>query len=329
MLRQAQHERDIFDLIGMKKKIVIIGLGSIGKRHARLLLEEGYDVVAFRSGTQKGNDLQLPEIFSWNELFKLKPDACFITNPTHLHLKTVQPCLEAGIPVFLEKPIDMSCENLDACLSMLKERQLPTYVAYVLRFHPVVKALREELQGKKVFHVRGVCTSYLPSWRAGEAKQYYSAHASQGGGVILDVSHEFDLMDYLLGPLEEIKGNFSRLSHLTENAEDFVDCFMRSKTGAQINLHLNFLSHHRERRLVIDTEKGCYKGDLLAGKLSFLSEKEESWEKQYHFHSDDLFREQIRYFFDHLHDPTMMNNLVDAAPLYRKIIAMREGKSLL
>src|SRR3989344_5974566 len=143
-------------------KIIFFGLGSIGQRHAQILLKNyHHELFAFRSGAvDKKNPLGIREVYSWEEVKRLKPDIAFITNPTFLHIETALKCAEIGCKLFIEKPVGSNLENLDKLIKIVKDKNLATYVAYCLRFHPVIKKLKEYIKKIKPVYVRAVCSSY-------------------------------------------------------------------------------------------------------------------------------------------------------------------------
>lgn len=307
-------------------KIILFGLGSIGLRHAKLLKEMGrHELIAFRSGKKgAGNPLGIREISSWQEMDKIRPQAALISNPTSLHIETALPCAEREIPLFVEKPINNSTKELERLLALVRKAKTASYVAYVLRFHPVITALRTELEERKNLTVHFVCKSWLPDWRKGQdGAQSYSARKEMGGGAILDVSHEFDLAAYLLGPVESIKGNFQRREAVTVDAEDYVEADVACGSG-RARITIDIASRQSERVITVKSGDGTYRADLLKGSLSFSSPKD-SWQKEYAVERDDPYRSQLRYFLDNIENPRMMNHLAEAAPLFRKIIAFREG----
>ena len=148
-------------------KIIFFGLGSIGLRHAVLLQKHfKHDLYAFRSGKKdRGNELGIPEVLDWDALDQLNPDVAFITNPTSMHVSTVRTCLEKGMKIFLEKPIGRDLTGLDDLTRYVKRKRCVSYVAYVLRFHPVLKKLQKIIEENDVMHMRVITTSYLPTWR--------------------------------------------------------------------------------------------------------------------------------------------------------------------
>lgn len=309
-------------------KILFFGLGSIGTRHAKLILENyNFQLFAFRSGKSViKNDLQIPEVYSWNEVKKLKPDIAFITNPTSLHIKTAKKCAELGIKLFIDKPIGNKLKELDQLLSLVKKQGLTTYIGYNLRFHPVIKSVHKYIRKNKLLHAKIWTTSYLPNWRKGEDyKQSYRTNRKLGGGVILDLSHELDYLDYLLGNLKVKSGMFSKRSSLTNNVEDYADFLIETDLGP-VNLHINFLSHKNRREIQLDFENLTVIADLVNCKIEEFKKETLVKTLNFDYERNDSFKSQLEYFFKNIDNPKMMNNLHDASILYKKIINFKLNK---
>jgi len=307
-------------------KIVFFGLGSIGSRHAEILTKNfDCDLYAYRSGkNEKGNDLNIEEVYSWGEVRKIKPDAAFITNPTFMHIDTALKCAELDSALFIEKPLDSGEQKLDLLIQEIKNRGLVSYVAYNLRFHPVIEFLKSYLKDKNVYHASVYNSSYLPNWRGGRDQiNLYSAKKSEGGGVILDLSHEFDYIGYLFGCLQEIKGVFDRAANVTQDAEDFLDALIKTdKTHA--NLHLDFFSWRTERTIKIDCENEYIFADLLSGRMEFQKENGDTEIKHFEIDRNMIHKKQIEYFIENIKNPNMMNSVPEASELFRKIIRFKE-----
>ena len=306
-------------------KIVFFGLGSIGRRHAKLILENfSHEIFAFRSNKlSRPNDMGIPEIHSWEKLKNLSPDVAFITNPTYLHIKTAIKCAKLGINLFIEKPIDCKIDKLNELRKIVEKKKLSTYIAYVLRFHPIIEQIKKKLINKKLIHARILTSSFLPAWRPNKHySEVYSANKRKGGGVILDLSHEIDYCQYLFGDILKMQGIFGKISNLNIKSEDYADIILRCKKGI-INLHLNFFSRNTERKIVIDFKDSNYiKADL---EKSILIIGKDGKEKKYKYKVDlnDVFLIQLKYFFKNLKNRKMMNNLMDADRLFRKIITFK------
>lgn len=304
--------------------IVLFGLGSIGQRHARLLQAMGgASLIAFRSSRALSpNPLGLPEVFSWEELAGRQPQVAVISNPTDHHIDTALACAERGLALFIEKPIGDTTRDLGSLLEIVEAKRLSTYVAYCLRFHPVVQALHEALRGVVPLHVRMSCASYLPTWRSDwdRAADYRTSRA-RGGGVVFELSHELDLIEHLFGPIASLRGQSGRVAQITIDAEDYADLLVAAR--CPVNLHLNFMSRATERRIHVDTADGYFVADLVAGTLQYGGGAD-PWSQSIPAVRDAMYQAQWRYFLDHVGTPRMMNDLPSAAPLFEKLVAFRE-----
>lgn len=308
-------------------KIVFFGLGSIGQRHAKILL--GYyhhQLYAFRSGVGNAhNDLGIRELNSWDEVEKLKPDIVFITNPTSLHIEIATRCAKLGCRLFIEKPIDKDIKGLDKLVELVKKNHLVTYVAYCMRFHPVIEQLKKYINKRRILYIRAVCTSFYPLWRPGrDYLKTYSANSAMGGGVILDLSHEIDYVSYLAGPVNKLSGNFSKRSKVTVDAEDWADIHVSTKLGPA-NIHINFFSQLRQRYIQIDFEDLTVIGDIFNAEIREYKNETLYKSLKLDYDKGQEYKEQIKYFFDNINNPKMMNNLEEAANLFKKIIAFKNG----
>src|SRR3989338_2319382 len=95
-------------------KVLIVGLGSIGLRHATILQEHfPHELLALRSSTGEKNTPGIPEVFSWDDAAFWKPDVAFITSPTNMHVSHALEAAGRGMHLFIEKPLSHSLEHLE------------------------------------------------------------------------------------------------------------------------------------------------------------------------------------------------------------------------
>ncbi|MDO8505871.1 MAG: Gfo/Idh/MocA family oxidoreductase [bacterium] len=310
-------------------KAIFFGLGSIGTRHGRILKDffPPHELFALRSKKEgKENELGIKEVYGWDEVEKLKPEIAFVTNPTNMHIETALKCAKFGMHLFIEKPLSCSMDGVKSLVQLCRKKNLTCYTAYCMRFHPVIKELKARMKGKKIFHVRAVVSSYLPSWRPGtDHKESYSANATQGGGVLLDLSHEFDYLQYLFGAIGEIKGWHGRISNVTVDAEDAADVIIKTVEGVPINLHMNFMSRFEERKVIVDFEGGYAIGDIRNNCVEWM-ENDKKEEKTFTTTRDDYFKDQLEYFFANIGNTRIMNNLEESAELLKKILIFKERR---
>lgn len=310
-------------------KVVFFGLGSIGRRHLSLLqsasfLKTPVEIFAARSTAGgKPAPAGVKEVAGWDGLDRIHPNVAFICNPTSLHIDTALKCAKRGMHLFLEKPIGHSEEGLAELLEVVRKENLTAYVAYPLRFHAGVERLRERLSGRNATgQVRTVVSSYLPSWRPGtDHLKSYSARKDLGGGVILDLSHEFDLMEHLFGPVSAIQGTAGRQSDVTVDCEDHASAVFNAGEY-HVSLEMSFCSKESRRTVEVALPDEDMKLDLVAQELSVKTAAGASTEK-FEQSRDEMFSRQLRYFFENLSNPRLMNNLEDASRLFKRILAFR------
>ena len=308
-------------------KVIFFGLGSIGLRHAAILKKnKNFKLYAYR--THKGqikNNLGIAEVNRWKDIDRLSPQVAFITNPTHLHIGTAIECAQRGMHLFIEKPLGDRTEKLNQLLDIVSKKKITTYVAYVLRFHPVINEIRKYVMKNRFFHMRIQTTSFLHRWRPGtDTRRSYSAHRNMGGGVILDLSHEFDYVRYILGDIRNINGQSGRRSRLTVDAEDYADILIRTARGP-VNVHLNFFSRMTRRMIQIDFKDKSIEGDLLNNTITEFKDGRPASMRKLKGGLKSCYETQLKYFFDNIDNPHNMNNIFEAAPLFKKIVAFRNS----
>jgi predicted dehydrogenase len=310
-------------------KIVFFGLGSIGTQHARLI-QDHFDCELYAYRTKKGqknSSLPLQEVETLDDAFSLQPDVAFITNPTHLHAVTALECAKKHIALFIEKPLSHSLEHLDDLKNEIQNNHLVSYVAYNLRFHPVIQYIKDFLsQHEKPFYCKALCSSYLPLWRPDqEYSKTYSASKELGGGVTLDISHEFDYLTWFFGNIQSIKGFCGKLSHLHITSEDIIEAQVTFNTGVRGTVHLDYFSIKKERKLQIYSDEWYVEGNLLENTVTVIDKKGKKQTTHFQSTMDDTYMSQMTYFFQEYKkkNDTMMNNVTEAINMVNKLIEFK------
>lgn len=258
-------------------KVLFCGLGSMGSRHLRNLSQvmaerqEGLVCHALRS-TKKalGEDVQEAlsrEISSWGEA-DASYDCIFITNPTAFHYKTLQQAVTHTKRIFMEKPVFFSGWEDISKLGLTPEHIC--YVAAPLRYTRIVQYLKDYLSGKRVYSLRAICSSYLPEWRPGtDWKRCYSANESMGGGVDIDLIHEWDYISYLFGLPDKVYSFHGRYSEVTVDSCDNA-LYIGAYPHMSVSLHLDYFGRVACREMEIFMEDDVLKADFIMGRISFM-----------------------------------------------------------
>lgn len=310
----------------MSKKILFFGLGSIGQRHARLIRKRfNHTLFAYKSNNKSIlHELSIKNVSSLKEIQTIKPDIGFITNPTNLHIETAILCAQNNMHLFIEKPIDSSIDNLDKLVQLVKKRNLTTYIAYNLRFSPVIQELQKLTSMIHPYHIRVVCSSYLPNWRKKtDHLQSYSSYKKMGGGVLLDLSHDLDYLSYITQcNIRCISSHIAKQATVTNDSEDFADLFFKI-SNFYANVHLNIFSNNTQRQVYIDSKEISIIGDLIDNTIKTSSQGKVTDLIKYSETNDSIYMKQLEYFFSNINNPSIMNNIEEASTLFSEIIKIR------
>jgi len=313
-----------------KLKVLFFGLGSIGKKHAKII-KNNYDFDLFAYRTKKGqevNDLGINELYSLKDAFDVKPDIAFVTNPTFLHIQTCLECVKHNVDLFIEKPISHSIKDVDALEKEIKKRKLFSYIAFNLRFHPVISSLKKIIDKKpKPIYFRVICSSYLPSWRPNQDySKSYSAKKEMGGGVISDLAHEFDYIKWLFGDIKKINGFYDTLSDLRINSEDILEAQI-SCEKTKGSLHLNYFSFKNERKIQIYFNDEYIEGDLIEYKVIRIINNNKKI-KKYKENTQDTYKKQLDFFFKEYknNNTNIMNNYSEGLKTFKRVMEFKEKK---
>ncbi len=311
-------------------KALFLGLGSIGQRHLRLWKGmAGARALALRSGfgPPMSTDSYEP-VSSVAEAAAAGATVAFICNPTSLHIDSALQCAACSMDLFIEKPIGNRRNGWEELKTLVRQRQLVTYVGYVLRFHPVVRRVKELLVSGRLGRIysSSACTgSYLPAWRAASDYRHgYSARKDLGGGVLLDLSHEIDYLTWLFGPIRTMSGQLAQVSDLEIGTEDHADVLVQFETGVQGSVHLDYYRRPACRDLEVVGTQGILWADLLHGELE-LSLNGTTIKEMHVVDQDRLYTMQLEYFLKCLRNRTEpMNSLMDAENLWLRLLDLKE-----
>jgi predicted dehydrogenase len=266
-------------------KFMIVGLGSIGRRHFRNLIALGeQDIILVRSHRATLPDDELAgypvETDLHEALKKHKPDAVVVGNPTSMHLDAAIPAAGTGCAILLEKPISHSTERMDEFEAAVKKSGSKVLVAFQFRFHPGLMRAKQLLSDGELGRIISANVhfgEYLPAWHPWEDyRKGYAARADLGGGVVLTQCHSLDYLPWLVGRVESAWGFTAKLSDLEVDVEDTAEIGLRFAGGALGHLHLDFNQQPPEHRFEIIGTKGTIKWNLADGATRIYRASPES-----------------------------------------------------
>ena len=248
-------------------KAAAIGVGSMGKNHARVLreMENEVDLVAVSDANARiaetiGKRLGVASYTDYVQMVEqLQPDLVTLAVPTSLHCEIGCDLLERGINVLIEKPIAGTLEEGRKLIDTASRAGVVLAVGHIERFNPAVVELRRRI-------------------REGQMGRIYQIHAERlspyparinDAGVLLDLAtHDIDLLRYLVD--EEIVRLYGEtVQSINSDREDAFNGIMRFRSGAVGVLNVNWITPKKVRRLTVTGARGLFECDLLSQELYF------------------------------------------------------------
>jgi len=293
-------------------KFLVIGSGSIGKRHMRNLLALGTaasNITAVDTRENRRDEVRAMGIEAVHATFEdaLAADtynAAAVCSPTSMHIQQGIELAKRGIHILMEKPLDRDLTGIEDFRKAVADNNVYVAMAYIFRSTPLIDKVRsllaEDVIGK-VLYVRGEFSEYLPDWHPYEDyRSFYMAEKSLGGGSILDQSHIMDLIHHLLGGFKSVYAFNSQVSSLELNADDIAEMVVTLKSGIIASIHTDIFGRDHKKMLEIKGEKGNIAWDHYLNQVRVYDSESKSTRVFSKFPTDfNLgYIEQMRRFID-------------------------------
>ena len=244
----------------MIKNIIIIGSGLISKKH-NLALKKIQKKVKLKKISSRQFEKFKKEDFK--KLNILKPRLIIICSPAtkhYINFKQIEKNFE-NINVLIEKPV------FEKFYKIKKKLKNNYYVGYNLRFHPVILFLKKFLKNKKIFSINITSHSYLPKWRKIDYRKSVSAKKKLGGGILLELSHEFDYLKWIFKEIKILHSFNKRVSRLQIETDDILNLTGQVNKKTLFNLNMNFFSTIITRLIKIDGNNFSLNADLMKNEI--------------------------------------------------------------
>ena len=334
-------------------RILIVGLGAIGQRHARNLRCMFADRVELLAARARGLTHVLSDALTveaadglcekygirsfstLDEALTHKPDVAFVCNPTSLHIETSLALARAGCHLFIEKPLAHEYSRVEQLLDVVERQGLVATVGYQFRFHPCLATAYDLLRSGAVgrtLAVRAEAGEYLPGWHAYEDyRGTYAGRRDLGGGVLLTQIHEMDYLYWFFGLPHTVFTVGGHLSSLDIDAEDVASTLMQFEQDGirfPVHLHQDYVQQPPTRRCEIVGDAGKLEVDLLRHTITLygatggvVQSREFS-----DFQRGQMFIDETRHFLSCVerHEAPVVT-LLDAAESLRMALAAKES----
>ena len=324
-------------------KILVVGFGSIGRRHLENFLQIGNTELVVYT---KRNDLQslkkegIKVSNSLTECLKENPDVGVIANETSLHMPIAIKLAKAGLDLFLEKPLSNSLKDVEKLYAIVKKKKLITQMGCNLRFHPCIKKIKNLIEQKKIGRVISAQVqncSYLPDFHRWEDyRKSYAARKDLGGGVILTQIHEIDYMYWFFQEVENIVSISGKFSELDVTAEDYVSSLLKFKNKIIGELHMDYFQRPSFRSCKIRGTKGEIYWDSDDNCVDVYNVNKKRWEVKFNdgFPYDldirSSYVEELKHFLKCVkHRKETINNLEQGITTLKIALAIKKASKLM
>lgn len=277
----------------MISRILIVGLGSIGKRHLRLARElfPQNKIAVLRHKA----DPIVPEHADYSfstiaEALEFSPQMAVIANPATFHLSVAMDLAKIGTHLLIEKPLSATAKGVAELLDICRANKARLATGYNLRFLPSLqkfKTLLDEDMIGAVWSVRSEVGQFLPSWRQdADYRQSVSVQHALGGGALLELSHELDYLRWIFGEVDWVQASLSKQSDLEIDVEDtaylifgFHEKPREHPLIASVNL--DFIRKDTTRSCTAIGKLGSLRWNGISGTVELYESGKESWQVIY------------------------------------------------
>jgi len=286
-------------------RFAIVGLGSIGKRHLRILREIKPDaeITVVRSGLgEYFDELKLADHITndINDILEFPVHIAIISSPANFHIEQAIKLAEKGTNILIEKPLSVNSNGLEVLEKIIKDRNLVASVGYVFRHDKTAIKFKECIKKhqKKINYIRVETGSYLPNWRPG--KDYLSTVSSRtelGGGALLELSHEIDYSHWFFNIKKIHSGYTYNSNSLDLNVEDGVEILALTIDNIPISIHMDFHSKRPYRKTKIFGIDYDLVWDSLNKSIKINKHEDNSIEEiSFSYDMDDSYKQQLVTF---------------------------------
>ena len=297
-------------------KFGIFGFGSIGKRHAKNIAEMHSDseILVWTPNKSSSDNYyktdineikkiqgNIKVIYEKSEIYNSTPDLILVCTPTAFHTEYCLMSIKNNIPFFVEKPLSHKHDEALKVANDSKKNKLNGFVGYDLRFYPLFKKIKEFIEKEelgKIYGFHASVGSYMPLWRKTDYTKIYSSRKEMGGGVVLDLSHEIDYLQYFFGKIKTVYSNPQRKSNLKIDVEDYVDAILKFENNISGTLHMDYLNKRGERNFKVIGERGTLTWDWYKHKLVISIDGMEKEFELKEFDVNEMYKDELKYVIE-------------------------------
>lgn len=287
-------------------KILVVGYGSIGKRHVKNLLsltKSEIIICTKRKNLDISKKKNVKIFASLEKCLHEKPDIGFITNETAFHIPVTLKLAKQGIDLFIEKPLSNSIKDINELRSIVAKKKLIVQMGCQFRFHKCIKKIHQLIQQKKIGKIISIQvenSSYLPDWHPYEDyTKGYAALNRLGGGIVLTQIHDLDYLYWFFGKPVSIFSITKKFSDLKLSVDDFSASTLEFKNNVVAQIHQQFFQGPPFMSCKIKGTNGVIYWDSNSNEVRLFNNRKKKWItllKLKNFQRNQMFEDEVRDF---------------------------------
>ena len=325
-------------------KALVIGYGSIGKRHVENLVSyKNYDVIIVTKQKDIPKMRRVKIFDNLDDAINEKPKIALITNETRFHIQVATKLAKNEINLFIEKPLSDSLKGITTLQKIIKKKKLVTMVGCNFRFFPPIMNIKKIISRNEIGRIISVQVengSYLPDWHPYEDySKGYAARKKLGGGVILTQIHELDYLRWFFGLVSEVRSFSGKFSDLDIDVDDTSASILKFKNNVICELHLDFFQRPQFKRCKIRGTKGIIEWDSDSNNVRVFNSRIKKWKKvniknNYNLKSktniNRMYKDELKHFLKCVESKRKtINTFRDAVNTLKIALAMKRSSKFI
>ena len=258
-------------------KILVVGLGSMGKRRVRNLQKLKHnDIVGFDPRLDRRKEsmskYKIKTVSTIEEGLEQKPNIMIISTPPDLHYPYAQIAIKENIHFFTE--VNLSSLDIKKIIQKLKYKSIIAAPSCTTLYNPIVKELHKIIKNKSVGDILTVYHHfghYLPNWHPWENYRNFYVSKKETGAAREVVPFELVWLTSLFSEIKSVYGEINKISKLRTNIDDIYEIFIEFKNGIKCTLIIDVISTPAFSETKIIGEKGAILCDHNTGIIKLHS----------------------------------------------------------
>jgi len=257
-------------------KVLVVGMGSIGKRHVSNLLDINPNIEIDVFDNIEKKILDIKKEYSVNVVEEHSVDSnnydCILvcTSPSS-HIDIALRAVNSGSNVFIEKPLSINMDKVNELQELKNKNNIHVFVGYNFRFNKginLIKKIVEQEKFGKILHVSSYFGQYLPDWKPEQDfKDNYTAWKKLGGGIILDNSHEIDYLTWMFGKPKSIQSDYIQTDLFPSDTEAICDVILKFEKNILGTIHMDYVRRVYRRTLELLCENAVIEWSLSKNEI--------------------------------------------------------------